>query len=108
MDDLPTFPARMLTTDTELVLDRRHTLIVSRTAGVKRNLEHGVLSGSGIHIDSAISAAVKMHVFTGVDSLKPAWVKPTGVELKGCWWIPRMKAERGATSWQHGGKRLRW
>ncbi len=26
------------------------------------------------------------------DSMKPASVKPTGVELKGCWWIPRLKS----------------
>jgi hypothetical protein len=32
-----------------------------------------------------------------------------GVELEVCWWIPRLRrAERGARSWQHGGKRLRW
>lgn len=59
IDDLPSLPACMLTTDAELVLDRRHALVVGRTAGVKHNLEHDVLSGSGLHIDSAISAAVR-------------------------------------------------
>jgi two-component sensor histidine kinase len=35
--------------------------------------------------------------------------KPTSMELEGHWSIPRLRrAERGATSWQHGGKRLRW
>src|SRR5258708_29615751 len=70
-DNLPILPARMLTRDAELVLDRDHTLIVGRIAGVKRNLEHDVLSGSGLHIDSAICAAVKMHVFTGAPTLRP-------------------------------------
>jgi hypothetical protein len=31
------------------------------------------------------------------------------LELEECWWIPRLRvAERGAVSWQHVGKRLRW
>ncbi len=44
IDDLPTLPARMLTTDTELVLDLHHALIVGRVAGVERNLGHGLVS----------------------------------------------------------------
>src|SRR5260370_634204 len=66
IDDLPTLLARMFSTDAELVLDRRHALVVGRVAGVKRNLEHDVLSGSGLHIDSTNSAAVKIHVRSGV------------------------------------------
>jgi hypothetical protein len=32
-------------------------------------------------------------------------VKPAGMELEVCWWILRLRrAERGMTSWQHGGK----
>jgi hypothetical protein len=35
--------------------------------------------------------------------------KPASMEPEVCWWIPRLRrAERGATSWQHGGRRLRW
>jgi hypothetical protein len=44
IDDLPTLPARMLTTDAQLVLDGHHALIVRRVAGVKRNLWHGLVS----------------------------------------------------------------
>jgi hypothetical protein len=66
IDDLPTLLASMLTTDTELSLDRRHALVVGRMAGVQCNLEHDILAGSGPHIDSTISAAIKLHVFTGV------------------------------------------
>src|SRR6266702_7568660 len=66
IDDLPTLLARMLTTDAELILDRCNALIVGRIAGVKRDPAHGVLSGSNLHFDSAISAAVKRHVFIGV------------------------------------------
>jgi hypothetical protein len=47
-DDLPTLPARMLTTDAELVLDGHHALIVGRVAGVKRNLVHGLVSRLGL------------------------------------------------------------
>ncbi|MEH2472039.1 hypothetical protein V1281_006774 [Nitrobacteraceae bacterium AZCC 2161] len=35
--------------------------------------------------------------------------KPASMEPEVCWWIPRLRrTERGATSWQHGGRRLRW
>src|SRR5467141_499750 len=35
--------------------------------------------------------------------------KPTSMELEVCWWIPRLRrTERGAASWELGGKRLRW
>src|SRR6202048_801827 len=35
--------------------------------------------------------------------------KPASMEPEVCWWIPRLRrAERGAKSWQHGGRRLRW
>jgi hypothetical protein len=35
--------------------------------------------------------------------------QPTSMELEVCWWILRLrKTERGTTSWQPGGKRLRW
>ena len=34
---------------------------------------------------------------------------PGSLELEGYWWIPRLRmAERGVTSWEHGGKPLRW
>jgi hypothetical protein len=62
--DLPTLPAHVLSTDAELVLDGGYALIVGRIPGANRNLEHDVLSGAGLHIDSTISAAVKMLVFT--------------------------------------------
>jgi hypothetical protein len=64
INDLPMLLASMLVTDAELILDRGYALVVGRIASVKRNLGHDVLSGSGHHIDSTISAAVKMLVFT--------------------------------------------
>src|ERR1700687_1505596 len=34
--------------------------------------------------------------------------KPASMEPEVCWWIPRLRrAERGATSWQYGGRRVR-
>ena len=40
---------------------------------------------------------------------EPGIEKPTPTELEGCWWIPRLRrSERGAVSWQPGGKRLKW
>ena len=42
-------------------------------------------------------------------SMKPASMKPASIELELCWWIPRLRrSERGAVSWQPGGKRLKW
>jgi len=43
------------------------------------------------------------------DSMKSASMRPGSMELEVCRWIPRLRiAERGAVSWQPGGKRLKW
>jgi hypothetical protein len=57
----------MLSTDTELVLDGRHALIVGRIARIERNLGHGILQIRPL-MDSIILAVVKVIVFAYAQS----------------------------------------
>ena len=64
--------------------------------------------------------ALGFHVVFQFVPWSPAWLddrfhetgiqkSPGSLELEGYWWIPRLRmAERGVTSWEHGGKPLRW
>src|ERR1700682_3259299 len=73
----------------------RRTVSASRDRFFDKRLERGHRHQSERHLDDRFHEA-------GIE-------KPASMEPEVCWWIPRLRrAERGATSWQHGGRRLRW
>jgi CheY-like chemotaxis protein len=88
----------------KLILEELHHRIKNTLATVSAIASQSLRTATSIeHGQHAIEGRLDDR-FHETGSMRPA-----SMELELCWWIPRLRrTERGAVSWQHGGKPLRW
>jgi len=83
-----------------------------RNTGIAVIMPHADTEAMQRHVDEiSLAVAPGAHALIILDDRfhEAGIEKPASMEPEVCWWIPRLRrAERGATSWQHGGRRLRW